>query len=218
MSWSGQERPTWVKLFKLAGANIVDVGGPAVSNQWILNQAILKLQADPEIKTAVIQLTSLGKLDVEVDENRIRELVEPDTLRNFTHNGVWPSSSSLEHPAKQLWYQWLRSPGLETQDLFCKLLLLKDWCTNRGVELTVLQGYQITWTDTQKNQLKNIVTDIDSNIGDSYVNSSEYHLRTDELGVPCLPYQIKIAQYIAELAVPGLVLKLQKVEKSLTKK
>jgi hypothetical protein len=217
MSWSGQERPTWVKLFKLASAEIVDVGGPAVSNQWILNRAFLKLSEDPTIKRAVIQLTCVGKLDVEVNSERIKELVELDSLRNFVYQGVWPSSMSLDHPAKQLWDQWLSSPVLELQDIFCKLVMLKFWCDNNGVALTVMQGYELEWADTQRQQLANIITDINFNFGDDYINSPEYALRKDELGVPCLEYQIKIAERIANVAAPELLEKLRKVKKVLAK-
>ena len=157
ISWSGQERPTWVKLFRLSSANIIDIGGPAVSNQWIINQTFLKLLEDPEIKTAIVQLTCIGKLDVEVDTDRINELVKPDSLRNFVYRGIWPSSASLDHPAKQLWYRWLYSPGLELEEVFCKLVLLKSWCQTNGVELTVVQGYKLDWTVKHYNQLKKIL-------------------------------------------------------------
>jgi hypothetical protein len=218
ISWSGQERPTWVKLFKLAGADIIDVGGPGVSNQWILNQTFLKLQEDTEIKVAIVQLTAIGKLDVEVDADRIGELVKPDSLRNFVHHGIWPSSASLDHAAKQLWNRWLYSPGLELEDIFCKLILLKSWCQTNGVELTVVQGYALKWETKQVDRLKDIITDIYLSISEEYENSPEYALRTDDIGVPCLPYQLVIANYIARLAVPEIVKNLAKVEKILTNK
>jgi hypothetical protein len=40
-SFSKQERKTWVNVLKSVGVNIVDVGGPAVSNQWILNKTFI---------------------------------------------------------------------------------------------------------------------------------------------------------------------------------
>ena len=55
-SFGGQERKTWVNVLKSVGVNIVDVGGPAVSNQWILNQAFLKLLEDESINQVILQL------------------------------------------------------------------------------------------------------------------------------------------------------------------
>jgi hypothetical protein len=125
LSWGSQERKTWVNILKIGGASIIDAGGPAVSNQWIINQSILQAMSNTDITHVVIQLTSIGKLDVETNPDRIAELVESDQLRNFTFNGIWPSSHSTNHPAKQLWKTWLSSPGLELQDIFCKLVLPK---------------------------------------------------------------------------------------------
>ena len=34
------ERPTWVKMLKLLGVDLVDVSGPAISNYLILNQLL----------------------------------------------------------------------------------------------------------------------------------------------------------------------------------
>ena len=126
LSYSGQERKVWTNILKIAGANIIDVAGPAVSNQWILDQAFITLLNDNTITDAVIQLTSLGKLDVEVNLVRELALVKPDTIRNFIHQGIWPSSASQEHLSKKLWYEYLYSPNLEQQELFCKVLLFLD--------------------------------------------------------------------------------------------
>ena len=37
LSWSKQDRPTWVNVLKLCGVEIDDQAGPAISNQLILN-------------------------------------------------------------------------------------------------------------------------------------------------------------------------------------
>ena len=97
-SWSGQERKTWVNILRAVGVDLVDVGGPAVSNQWIINRAFQQLLAN-QFDHVIIQLTSLGKLDVEINAER-QHLVNNDSLRNFVVDGIWPSSHSQEHPAK----------------------------------------------------------------------------------------------------------------------
>ena len=40
ISWSMQERPTWVKVLRLCNVDIDDQAGPAISNQMILNNMI----------------------------------------------------------------------------------------------------------------------------------------------------------------------------------
>ena len=40
LTWSKQERPTWVNVLKLCGVDIDDQAGPAISNQLILNNMI----------------------------------------------------------------------------------------------------------------------------------------------------------------------------------
>jgi hypothetical protein len=201
VSWSGQTKKTWVNILKAVGANIVDVGGPAVSNQWILNQTIDHVIRHSNIDHVIVQLTSLGKLDVEVDEVRMAELVKTDTIRNFAINGVWPSSASLDHPAKQLWHKWLSSPGLELQDITIKLILLNHWCQTHNICLTVFQGYELPWTQDQKSILQSIVDTDAEPAAENYVNSHFYqwHDYHNQNTVPCLEYQFEIAVNTAQI-------------------
>jgi hypothetical protein len=200
VSWSGQVKKTWINILKTVGADIVDVGGPAVSNQWILNRVIDYLIHYSDISHVVIQLTSLDKLDVEVDAERMAELVEPDTARNFTIHGVWPSSGSLDHPAKQLWAKWLSSPGLEMQDITNKLVLLDHWCRTHNVVLTVFQGYDLSWTADQKLMLSSILDTGVEPAAMAYVNSQYYqwHDHHNQNTVPCLEYQFDLALSMAQ--------------------
>lgn len=208
LSWSGQERRVWTNILRIAGANIVDVGGPAVSNQWILDRAFIQLLNDPTITDAVIQLTSLGKLDVDVDTVRELSLVKSDSIRNFTHHGVWPSSISDEHLSKKLWYEYLHSPRLEQQELFCKILLLDNWCTTHNIKLTVIQGYTILWTDEQLAHLNGKVHNLDQSIWEQYLNSSYYEQQDDTNGVPKLEFQFELAKQLTTLVAPALVDKI----------
>jgi len=197
LSYSEQERKTWVKIFKVLGIKLQDVGGPAVSNQWILNKTFTEL-LDNDYDKVIVQLTSVGKLDVEVDEERIRELVVNDSIRNFTYKGIWPSSASEEHPSKKLWTKWLYSPQLEIEDLFCKLVLLKNFCDIKNIQLYVFQGYPIPWTDKQKNYLRDLIIDIDSWLYKDYPDSEHYQFHDHTNSVPSLSYQIVLARYIAK--------------------
>ena len=131
ITFSNQKLKTWPNILQLAGCTVIDVGGPAVSNQWIINKTFLGLQKYPDVKTAIVQLTTLGKLDVEVDLERIDALVKPDPLRNFIidknlqvksgnqieNTGTWPSSGSTHHESKKHWYKWLFSPALDRKSV-----------------------------------------------------------------------------------------------------
>ncbi len=201
--WSKLERSdkkTWVNILKTLGSNIVDVGGPAVSNQWILDRAIERITQASDITHAIIQLTSLGKLDVEVDQERIDELVTPDSLRNFTIQGVWPSSASQEHQSKQLWDKWLSSPGLELRSICCKLVLLSYWCRSYNIELVVFQGYDLPWTQDQQSQLCGIL-DFDAAPAVSEYHQSDlyqYHDHDNQNTVPCLEFQLELAFRVSQ--------------------
>jgi hypothetical protein len=210
ITFSGQAARTWVNILSLAGADIVDVGGPAVSNQWIINRAFLQLEADPTIRQAVIQLTAIGKLDVEVDDERIKVLVEPDSIRDFTVDNVWPSSASEEHESKRLWKQWLSSPGLEQQDIICKLRLLKYWCDAHQVDLVVVQGYDLRWSQDQQGQLASVIDNIEYNIMDEYRNTDWYSSK-HSIDVPVIGFQFELALKLAQQIRPDLVDRVEKI-------
>jgi len=216
-SWSGQELKTWINVLRTVGADIVDVGGPAVSNQWIINRAFQQLLTD-QFDHVVIQLTSLGKLDVEINAER-QHLVDNDSLRNFVVDGIWPSSHSQEHPAKALYNEFLYSPRLETEDLFCKLLMLENWCKTHQTQLTILQAYQIPWSNDQQEKLNHVVSYIDNPMSNQYRASDFYknHNNTNSNTVPCIGYQCDLALTIAKTLLPEAVEKIVKIQHHLAK-
>ena len=215
-SFGGQARKTWVNVLKSVGVRIVDVGGPAVSNQWILNQAFLKLLEDDSINQVILQLTSTGKLDVEVNLQRQAELVDTDSLRNFTFRGIWPSSHSVDHESKRLYNQWLTSPGLETQDVFCKIMLLQDWCQSRRIEFTVMQAYDMPWTESQRSRLSSIIANIADPLYDQYKRSEHYqhHDHPGQNSVPCEQYQIDLAVSICQRIDTAFLPRIQRISRS----
>lgn len=217
-SWGGQQRKTWVNVLRACGADIVDVGGPAVSNQWIFNQAFEALLIH-QVDSVIIQLTSLKKLDVEITENR-QLLVDNDSLRNFTVNGVWPSSVSTDHESKQLYYQWLCSPGLETQELFTKIMLLDHWCKSKAIELFVYQAYSVPWTEFHKTHLRTIIRNYENPLYDQYQLGQHYknHDYTNHNTVPTLDYQIEFADHIAQTLQLDIVDKIKKLQAQVKQK
>lgn len=211
ISWSGQPAPTWTRLLQSAGVPVVDVGGPAVSNQWILNRAMLALDQDPDIGTVIVQLTGIGKLDVEMLPGRQETLVENDSQRNFVIDGVWPSGVSQEHPAKQAWHEWLWSPGLEQQDIMVKLIMLQDWCGHREIPLRVLQGYNLRWNLQQQQRLSGIVYDIQHNIMDQYHASEAFCVTGNS--VPVLDFQWQIIDKVQDLLSPDVQARLDQARR-----
>lgn len=213
ITYGKQKVKTWVNILQLVGCNVVDASGPAVSNQWIINKTFLKLLQDTEIKIVIIQLTFLGKLDVEVDLERINALVKPDPLRNFVIDydnqvksndqieisGVWPSSHSEDHESKKQWYKWLFSPRLEREDLHCKLMLLDIFCKQRDIKLHVYQGYDMEWSDQQYENLKHIINNIDASLYPLYQKSKHYqNLGLQDSTVPSLHFQLEIAETVGK--------------------
>lgn len=213
ITFSRQKVKTWVNILQLSGCDVTDVSGPAVSNQWIINKAFVKLVTDPTIKTVILQLTSLEKLDVEVDQERITELVRPDAIRNFVidhdyevkshdqieSSGVWPSSRSIDHQSKLHWYKWLCSPGLEREDLYCKLLLLNFFCQQQNIALHVYQGYDVPWDTKQYQDLQRIIKNIDASFYTVYEKSQHYQdLGLQDSTVPTLAFQIEIAHIVSQ--------------------
>lgn len=216
ITYTGQPGKTWAKILRLLGISVIDVSGPAVSNQWIINRAFLKLEQDPTIKKVIIQLTGIGKLDVEVDADRELALVKSDSLRNFTIDGIWPSSTSTEHPAKEMWKQYLSSPGLEQQDIYCKLKMLESYCNTNSIELVVIQGYNLYWSDEYRSKLTSIIHDIDNNIMDEY-KKSKWWLESQHIDTPVLPYQFEIATKLIRLVLPEQEEKLNTIKDQFNK-
>lgn len=208
ITYTGQPARTWPTILKLAGIEVTDVSGPAVSNQWIVNRAFLQLQQDPKIKHVIIQLTALGKLDVEVDLARELALVKSDSKRNFVVDGVWPSSTSTEHPAKAQWRDLLFSPRLEQQDLEVKLTLLQAWCEQRDIKLLIVQGYDMHWHN--QDAMSQLIDRIDWNIMSGYQQTTWY--QSDAANdVPVTEYQFELAIDLAKRIIPESVDKLQQV-------
>lgn len=208
ITYTGQPARTWATILKLAGIEVTDVSGPAVSNQWIVNRAFLQLQQDPEIKHVIIQLTALGKLDVEVDLARELALVKSDSKRNFVVDGVWPSSTSTEHPVKAQWRDLLFSPRLEQQDLEVKLTLLQAWCEQRDIQLLIVQGYDMQWHNREA--MSKLIGQIDWNIMSDY-QRTEWYCTGAENDVPATEYQFELAINLAQQILPDCTDKLQEI-------
>ena len=198
ISFSKQEKKTWPNILQAVGVDILDASGPAVSNQWILDNAITVLLSNHNIQTVVLQLTYLNKLDVEItNDERQKNLVDPDPIRNFTWQNVWPSSSSTDHLSKQIRQTWLASPGLELKSIYVKLKLLEFWCQQHNIKLKVYQGYELPWDPDQISQLKNTISNIEYSWMSEYKNQEHVDLVNQKNNVPNLFFQLNLAKKVA---------------------
>ena len=196
VSFSKQRKPTWSKVLKICGANITDLGGPAVSNEYILNKLLYGLHSHQDVTHVICQLTTTGKLDVEVNAHR-QQLVINDPIRNFTFDGIWPSSVSKTSRIKRDYYEWLYSEKIDIDNTIIKLLALKQYCMTNKIKLLILQGYQIDWPPDNP-ILGHLPIDFDYVIYDEYKNSEYYQYHDHDNGntVPCKEYQKYLAQKI----------------------
>lgn len=196
MSWSKQERPTWVNVLKLCGVDIDDRAGPAISNQLILNSLIESVM-DQNYDHVVCQITATNKIDIELTNDVRRQAMDVDTIRNFSHDGYWPSSTSREHVSKKLYYDYIHSPSLEQSDIIYKWLLLNKICKEKGTRLHTIFGYGINWVN-ERHALIN--ADHDYNIWDDYEQGEHYaahdHSKGDKNTVPNKYFQIHLAKKI----------------------
>ena len=174
------ERPTWIKVLELCKLDITDLSGPAIGNYLILNQLLIELNKN-SYTHCICQLTFLGKLDVQLTE-RNRFLMEQDTVRNFEYQGFWPSSASRDHEYKRIWEDYLYSPVLEYQDILLKIEHLKMLCERLDVQLYIIQGYDLALNSY--------------NIMDDYEQDETYCLHEQGQSVPCVEFQIKLAERI----------------------
>ena len=196
ISWSMQERPTWVKVLRLCNVDIDDQAGPAISNQMILNNMIESVM-DNNYDQAVCQLTRTGKLDIELTNDQRKAVMENDTIRNFSYKDHWPSSLSVEHESKKLYYEYLHSPRLEHSDIIYKWLLLQRLCEDKGIKLHTLFGYPIHWQNKRYTMIK---ADHSYDVITDYKNGEHYKYHDHSVGekntVPNKYFQIYLAKKI----------------------
>lgn len=191
---------SWPKILTLLGNPIINLSAPAVSNQWILDRSAEYLLKNSDISQVVLQLTNLDKLDVEINTvARELALVKSDSLRNFTWQGVWPSSSSKEHLSKQLYHEYLYSPGLLSKEIAVKIAMLNFWCQQHGIELHVYQGYAIPWAPSDLELVRDIIKNINNPLYQQYRESDtyQYHDNSNNNSVPCVEYAFSLAKQIA---------------------
>lgn len=193
MSFGGGERPTWINVLQICGLNITDLTGPGISNNSITNNIIDELYKN-EYTHVICQITNLGKLDVELNEER-EPLMKNDSLRNYSWKGYWPSSTSNEHISKEHYYKYLYSKKTEEKDLIIKLLHIQKLCSETNTKLLIFKGLELNWTDPLHKKLKileNFNMDTDYKKGKHYTK----HDHSVNVVTPVKEYQIDFANYI----------------------
>ena len=188
LSWSKQNKPSWVKVLQLCKVPIKDIGGPAVSNEYILNRLIKYVHEQDHIDHVICQLTGTDKLDIEINDERYDKLVKNDSIRNFTHEGLWPSSSSDDNQIKKDYYKWIYSRNIDIENTIIKIFTLNELCNKKHIPITFIQGYHITWPNSKL--LDNVNMDKNFNIYDYYMASDYWKLHDHKNmnSVPCVEF------------------------------
>ena len=204
MSFGKGERPTWVKILKICGLDIVDLTGPGISNTTITNSIIEELYKN-DYSHVIVQITNPGKLDVELTDER-KKIMEQDPLRNYSWNGIWPSSVSDHHISKKNYYKYLHSPISEEKDLLLKLMHIQDICKSKKIKLLIFKGLRYDFKDPLANNidmLENFDMDTD------YMQSN--HTHDSQVSItPIKAYQIEFAKKINEIFLKLDIPKLNK--------
>ena len=216
LTFGREEIKSWPKILTAIGADIVNLSGPAVSNQWIVDRTTEYLLQHNDIHAVVLQLTNIDKLDVEVDTERKAILVDTDSIRNFTWKGIWPSSTSRDHLSKELYFKHLYSPGLLTKELAIKLALLNFWCQQHSIELYIYQGYDIPWSHSELRLVKELILNLDKPWGPEYKNSVFYkaHDFSNQNSVPCIEYAFYLAKIVAKQLELPILDRLSKIQQA----
>ena len=200
MTFGSATIKSWPKILSLLGEPVINISAPAISNQWIIDRSAEYLLKNTDVHQVILQLTNIDKLDVEINTiSREVALVTPDRLRNFTWEGVWPSSVSTDHFSKQLYYEYLYSPELLTKELAIKISMLDFWCRAHNIKLHVYQGYTIPWTASDMELVGDIIKNINDPWDHQYQSSNQYqfHDYTDANSVPCIEYAFELAEQMA---------------------
>ena len=152
-----------------------------------------------------MQITNPGKLDVELTDER-KKVMEQDPLRNYSWNGIWPSSVSDHHISKKNYYKYLHSPISEEKDLLLKLMHIQDICKSKKIKLLIFKGLRYDFKDPLANNidmLENFDMDTD------YMESN--HTHDSQVSItPIKAYQIEFAKKINEIFLKLDIPKLNK--------
>jgi hypothetical protein len=198
ISYGKGERPTWVNVLQICGLDIKDLTGPGITNSLILNLLINELHKNT-YSHVICQLTQLGKLDVELNDKN-RSLMENDSLRNYSFGKYWPSSFSIDHIAKKMFYDYLYSPSIEEQDLIIKILYLQELCRKEKTKLCIFQGTRIAWKNPLHKKLslwQDFIMMEDYEKHETY----KFHDRSSPVITPNKFYQIYFAKKINQIFI-----------------
>lgn len=216
LTFGQQEIKGWPKILTAIGVNVVDLSGPAVSNQWIVDRTTEYLLQYNDVHAVVLQLTNVDKLDVKIDPERKSTLVDTDSNRNFIWKDIWPSSVSIDHPSKELYFKHLYSPELLTKELAIKLTLLNFWCQQHNIELYIYQGYSIPWSHSDLDLIKELILNLDEPWGIEYKNSDFYkgHDFSNQNSVPCIEYAFWLADRVVKKLKLPVADRLAKIQQA----
>jgi hypothetical protein len=91
-------------------------------------------------------------------------------------------------------------------------MLLNSYCQQHHIGLQVYQGYDIKWSDQQFLYLQKIIKNITSSWYSEYLISFYYqqHDKQNQNSVPCMGYQIELAEIVGKELSYNVEKKLKK--------
>jgi len=186
--------PIWVHFPTLTHKlKHISIGGPAVGNEYIGRTCKKHILENTDVDAVIIQWTSIGKLDLFVEDEDTLFQIKNFNLRNFVVDmdanvvdgrGFWASSSSDDNMLKELYNDIFRSRIYEHMRDLEQILDVQNLCELRNIPYYFFFGYSFDFDFIKETpELQYLYNNIKWNkfvtheaIYDTYKESEEFEL------------------------------------------
>lgn len=177
--------------------NHVNVGVPAAGNN-IIRRTIVKQMLMNHVKVGIVTWTSIGKLDLHIEQEHIGKEIKTYNLRNFLvdltgevqtgNTGYWPSSVGVDNRIKAWYSTNLRSKFNDYYEFLENILITQTIAEKQNTKLYMFISYKVDFDYIKSNdELSLIYNNINWNdfvtldiLGDNYENSEWKKYSTDQ--------------------------------------
>jgi hypothetical protein len=186
--------PIWVHFPTISHKlKHISIGGPAVGNEYIGRTCKKHILENLDVEAVIIQWTSIGKLDLFVENENTLDEIKDFNLRNFVvdmnssvvnHKGFWPSSNSSDNFLKELYNNNFKSKIYDHIKDLEYILDIQTLCELHGIPYYFFFGYEFDFEFIRNtSELEHLYKSINWNkfmtrtpMYDLYQNSDEYKL------------------------------------------
>lgn len=143
--------PIWVHFPTLTHKlKHISIGGPAVGNEYIGRTCKKHILENLDVEAVIIQWTSIGKLDLFVENKETLAQIKDFNLRNFIvdmnatvvdSKGFWPSSHSNDNIIKEVYNSVFKSNIYEHMKDLEQILDIQTLCELHGIPYYFFFGY-----------------------------------------------------------------------------